>query len=72
MVEVLLLLLAYALALDCLLRQSDVGALPSVVRRRALGGLVRRRAGAVVVVRASAEASGQAARAARGVPGGRL
>jgi hypothetical protein len=72
MVEVLLLLLAYALLLDCALRKAsvDVGALPSVVRRRALAGLLRPRPRAAVV--AGASASRQGPRAVRRVPGGRL
>ena len=71
MVEVLLLLLAYGLLLDCALKkiQGDVGQLPSVLRRRALAGLVRRRSRAPVVLRAAEEAS---RREARGVSGGRL
>ena len=59
MVEVLLLLLAYGLLLDCALMeiQSDVGELPSVVRRRALAGLVRRRPRAAVLLRSAPKAS---------------
>ena len=77
MMEVLLLLLAYGLLLDCALRKVgvDAGNLPIVVRRRALGGLLRPRPRAVVVLRAAAKASGRgaaAARAARGVPSGGL
>jgi len=73
MVEVLLLLLAYGFLLDCALRKitHDVGRLPSVVRRRALAGLVRRRPSATVVLRAAAEASRRATEAG-GVPSGRL
>jgi hypothetical protein len=38
----LLICLAYALLLDCMLNQSDEGELPAYVRRRTLVDLVRR------------------------------
>ena len=59
MVEVLFLLLAYGLLLDCapMNIQRDVGQLPSVLRRRALAGLVRRRPRAAVLLRPAPKAS---------------
>ena len=73
MVEVLLLLLAYGLLLDCALMeiQSDVGELPSVVRRRALAGLVRRRPRAAVLLPPKASRDSRARRVL-GPRGGRL
>ena len=73
MAEVLLLLLAYGLLLDCALMeiQSDVGELPSVVRRRALAGLLRRRAPAAVLSRAAEKASRCAGQACFGERAGR-
>ena len=73
MVEVLLLMLAYGLLLECALMeiQSDVGQLPSVVRRRALAGLVRRRPRAAVLSRAGEKASRRARQAPLGWRAGR-
>ena len=73
MAEVLLLLLAYGLLLEFALMeiQSDVGELPSVVRRRALAGLVRRRAPAAVLSRAAEKASRRARQAPLGERAGR-
>ena len=74
MVEVLLLLLAYGLLLDCALRQiqSDVGQLPSAVRRRALAGLVRRRPRAAVLLPPKASRDSRGARRVLGPRGGKL
>ena len=75
MVEVLLLLLAYGFLLDCVLKKitTDVGELPSLVRRRALAGLARRRPRArVVVLRAAPRVASSRRPATGGVPGGRL
>ena len=73
MVEVLLLLLAYGFLLDCALMeiQGDVGELPSVVRRRALAGLLRRRAPAAVLSWAAEKASRRARQAPLGERAGR-
>ena len=73
MVEVVLLMLAYGLLLECALMeiQSEVGELPSVVRRRALAGLVRRRARAAVLSRAAEKAARRARQAPLGERDGR-